>query len=371
MVFYLENLPIHVDNKMLRYLITRRWRLPPFQKLIDVFIPNKRNNKGRRYGFIEMVGIQNFIDMELALDNQYVGASAIRCCRGKHREARIGQTRPQKEMPVRTTVQQAPKNPKKHPAPSTSQPLSLTPNTTGDLKPVRKEIELVTPEANKAWLKRSLVGVMKKIEQVPKIHDIVADLGWICETRILGRGLVWMEFDTMQEYTKAQNDAQIGVHKLFTKVVPWSNDLEDKGRCVWVQCTGIPVHTWGVDTFHRIGAAIGKLVVIDDCTLIRKRMDVARLLVATNHSRVDMEVVGRLQGKEFIIRYMEEPMQGFVSNLDWCIGARLYEENEEEGGGEEEGEKDEKEGEETEVEDTYMENREKKRLKMSHFVKTL
>ncbi|KAI9185739.1 hypothetical protein LWI28_010249 [Acer negundo] len=53
-----------------------------------------------------------------------------------------------------------------------------------------------------------------------------------------------------------------------------------KPNPLWFTISGLPLHLWNITTFQKLGSILGNLSFIEEETLLRRRMDRARLLVA-------------------------------------------------------------------------------------------
>lgn len=98
----------------------------------------------------------------------------------------------------------------------------------------------------------------------------------------------------------------IGIHKdwweaVFSKVSVWSPALWVPRRCVWLQVYGIPLHVWHEELFKMLGNLFGVFVDFDEDTILRNRLDFARIKISTTRmgiidEHVRISVVGAVFG---------------------------------------------------------------------------
>ncbi|KAK3200244.1 hypothetical protein Dsin_023659 [Dipteronia sinensis] len=71
----------------------------------------------------------------------------------------------------------------------------------------------------------------------------------------------------------------------FVSMKNWSDSLQNFSSPVWINVSGVPLRLWNVNFFHKIGNLLGELLFIEKDTLLRKRLDRARLLIALPGNR--------------------------------------------------------------------------------------
>jgi hypothetical protein len=90
-------------------------------------------------------------------------------------------------------------------------------------------------------------------------------------------------------------------------VKPWSPNVVNLKRDVWVKVYGIPLHAWGDNLFRLLGERFGGFVDYDEDTASRTRFDVARLKFSTSsRSRIEVPVSIMVMGVSFELWVVEE-----------------------------------------------------------------
>ncbi|GLT94449.1 hypothetical protein SLE2022_121890 [Rubroshorea leprosula] len=70
--FFFYNFPEELEAKFL-------WNsFQMYGKVVDVYIPSKRDKRGKRYGFVRLTGVKNEIQMERRLNEIWIGSYKMR-----------------------------------------------------------------------------------------------------------------------------------------------------------------------------------------------------------------------------------------------------------------------------------------------------
>uniref|UniRef100_K7KKX5 RRM domain-containing protein n=1 Tax=Glycine max TaxID=3847 RepID=K7KKX5_SOYBN len=211
----------------------------------EVFIPRKRNKQGRRYGFVRYKGVRNVQQLQQHLDNMVfrglkMNVNVPRYGRGTRKED--GNS----AMVICGGGQQ--KYPKVSSEENTSQ--------------------------SRVWLKEAWVGRLKNLASFDNIEeDIWWDSGQNISPKYIGDDMVLLLGLTEENAGKLVNEEDEGWGDLFYSIEKWNPSLRPGFRLTWIQCWGIPL----------IIANIGEMVETDESLEDQRRLDVARILVKTQH----------------------------------------------------------------------------------------
>ncbi|KAL1320304.1 hypothetical protein AAHE18_14G047300 [Arachis hypogaea] len=69
--------------------------------------------------------------------------------------------------------------------------------------------------------------------------------------------------------------------QFFHTVWRWEESERSETRRVWLECFGIPLHTWSVETFNRIGGLWGEVIKCDERTESALSFSSGRVLIDT------------------------------------------------------------------------------------------
>ncbi|KAK3220537.1 hypothetical protein Dsin_014507 [Dipteronia sinensis] len=99
------------------------------------------------------------------------------------------------------------------------------------------------------WLEKTVVGVMKKFANFTKVTERLISRGFSFTARFLG-----------------------------SRAILWSFSYNEKPY--WFNISRIPLNYWNEMFFQKLGSKLGDLLMIDNETFLRKRLDRARLLIS-------------------------------------------------------------------------------------------
>ncbi|XP_058747128.1 uncharacterized protein LOC131620126 [Vicia villosa] len=93
----------------------------------------------------------------------------------------------------------------------------------------------------------------------------------------------------------------------FKEIKPWSYNIVDNDRDIWIRLYGVPSMTWNFDFFVGLGNKIGKFICVDENTSSRSCMDIARIMITVPllfHLEDFVNVV--IDGKEYSLVVRED-----------------------------------------------------------------
>jgi hypothetical protein len=93
----------------------------------------------------------------------------------------------------------------------------------------------------------------------------------------------------------------------FKEIRPWSPKEIDRDRNVWLRIHGIPAHAWNDLFFSQISKLWGFFVNVDDATMEKLSMDVARIMIRTSCQQVIDEFIDVKVNDDFYhLRVLED-----------------------------------------------------------------
>ncbi|GKV35665.1 hypothetical protein SLEP1_g43906 [Rubroshorea leprosula] len=174
------------------------------------------------------------------------------------------------------------------------------------------------------WLDGFFVGMARSVEIVPVIQERMYMEGMFSvRVKAMGGKMVLIDGEDKDELKHLMESAADWFSQWFEEICPWTPTMVAKERFVWLKIMGVPLSVWGDNFFSTISNLWGKFISLDDSTRLKKRFDVARVLVSTtltnNISRVLMvKVDGQFHN---IVCREEDGSNGFFNlktdyNLD-------------------------------------------------------
>lgn len=156
----------------------------------------------------------------------------------------------------------------------------------------------IAPDEKK-WLSEVWVGQLKNLVSFERIKDdLLWDIGVYITPKYMGDDLVLLLGLTDAKAEQMLNEENDGGVSMFHSLEKWSPSLRTSFRLTWVQCWGIPIMTWDMKQTHKIVAAIGDMVEVDDDVEEGRRMDRARVLIKTQWRPAIQHMVNVHIGRE-------------------------------------------------------------------------
>lgn len=93
----------------------------------------------------------------------------------------------------------------------------------------------------------------------------------------------------------------------FVSIQPWEPYDIDEERFVWIRIPGVPCHVWGEKLFAVLAETQGTYVKCDEETLLKTRMDEAKVCLRTKRmDLLDETFKINIEGKLFTVKIMED-----------------------------------------------------------------
>ncbi|KAE8702505.1 hypothetical protein F3Y22_tig00110482pilonHSYRG00200 [Hibiscus syriacus] len=249
---FIENLPEKIHWKRLESLFST------YGHVIDAFIPNKKNSKGGRFGFIRFATIEEARKAISSMNGVHIYDSRIRVSLAKYKPRQSYWRKSSKVVQRKSGMEEIPRI--KH-----------------------CEVEGVVDEEKLHVLSNCLVGWCKNFIKIGNLANQIQAKGLAGFTLMRAAGnVVLMVFEDSNSLRNVKDDKLETLAKWFSKVETWSESLMVESRRVWLVCEGIPFHAWNWDTFKNIATKWGKLIAIDNSCEFPSSFDRAKIQILTN-----------------------------------------------------------------------------------------
>ncbi|MCH89790.1 RNA recognition motif, partial [Trifolium medium] len=304
--FFFTNIPEDV-------LVVDLWKVfAKFGRVGEVYIPNKVDRWGRKFGFVKFLEVKNVEELNVKLGEVWCGTFKLRInlarfgrninqkARGQPSENKVdgpsfkevlggGVVLSDKKLKgkeiTETAVLKLPND-----ALLLSSPLQLEP-----------DMEFIYT------LESSVVGRLSKGKNIKQIQFNLCMEGYRnIRVANMGEGLVLV-------FSESGGDVGLAISKkswwegLLEDLRPWSPLMVTTKRDVWVRLYGVPLQLWNEQVFGSILKPRGDIVGLDDDTRGRTRFDVARVKLSSpilGSIDFTQEIVS--QGISFVVRVVEE-----------------------------------------------------------------
>lgn len=111
---------------------------------------------------------------------------------------------------------------------------------------------------------------------------------------------------------------------------PWTTDDVDNERLTWLRVYGVLLHVWNPEFFERLVITMGTYVSLDDRTINKLSLDVARILIRTKHLDLFHRVIPtKINGEVYAIKILEDwygPTWWPVTTFKTSVGSEIEDE---------------------------------------------
>jgi hypothetical protein len=329
--FYFTNFPDDIKAADLWSKFARYGRVG------EVYIPDKRDKQGRRFGFVKYRDIVDAREQLDLISNIWVGSFRLRV-----NLSRFAKYSPRKEVTekvaevgkgktgARVEVGSAVRGGRTFKEMVAKGPTGVN---HGKKPVVQKEDDVGSSEV--VWeveveptalvkLKGAYVGFLSEAKDHLDIQRNFTMDGYP-NIRVAPLGYLKVLITSSVE---GEVQGVVGVVgwwcTLFERFEEWSPNWVSNQRTTWLCCFGVPLHAWGTALFRMVGFKFGRFIDTDLDTKNMSRVDVAKIRIATNSPVVIDSVISVLVlGKKFVIRVVED-VGGVEERSFSCSGNEVH-----------------------------------------------
>jgi hypothetical protein len=240
-----------------------------FGRVGEVYIPNKLDKQGRRFGFVKFREVRNEAELLSRLGDIWVGTFKIRV-----NLPRFGR-----------------KESLKKPTGNTSEPRKGVEDRFRDGRPFAEVVTTSTEQQKEAWVPKPQNNthgvaneVVWEVEAEAEMTALLkgAVVGFLTEPRdclTIQQNLVMDGYQNIKVIplghrkvlltSKEDGDVQDLIGTVgwwctwFEKFEDWSPELVSNHRTTWLRCFGVPLHAWGEALFRSIAFKFGVFAEVD------------------------------------------------------------------------------------------------------------
>ncbi|GKV50624.1 hypothetical protein SLEP1_g57324 [Rubroshorea leprosula] len=336
--FFFYNFPEELEAKFL-------WNcFQMYGKVVDVYLPRKRDKRGKRFGFVRLTGVNNEMQMERKLNGIWIGLYKIRVKIANDRQRKSSMSKKlQGEVKDRGStnnmdrliqpgrsyaqvVKGQGKRTEKAPVNLQERDEEATPDKEDVSKRAQEKkvlekgeeiIEFIPTGEEMQWLEGGMVAEVRSMASVSEIQkQLDVDGGSISLVPIGGKSMLLTERvkGYLAEYMKI-NEELFGLW--FKLLKPWEKASEEKSRMVWLRIAGVPLKAWSERCFRMIGETIGEVLMIHDDTKKKSILWDGRVLIlCSDSSKISKRTKLRAGEQVHEIEIVEEEWR---SDPDWWL----------------------------------------------------
>jgi hypothetical protein len=288
--FFFTNFPEETQAVELWSLFAKHGRIG------EVYIPNKRDKRGNRFGFVRFKEVKDIESLSSRLEDVWVRMYKLRI--NLSRFARRSTTSSTE------TTKPAVKDVASSPGPFKQALLSgrVVQNSSAEAS---LEVEVV-PEVMYS-LEGSYVGRLGEGVEVRALQTKLWLSGLLSITVVVMGGDLVLISNNSGDEVRGPITKKGWWGGLLFDIKRWTPNMVYSKREIWVEVFGVPLHAWGESTFRSLANRCGRFLAVDIPTRNRSRLDVARVKLEVPLSGlIDFTFKLLVQGAGYNVRVVEE-----------------------------------------------------------------
>jgi hypothetical protein len=318
--FYFTNFPDNVKVMDLWGLFNK------FGRVGEVYIPNKLDKKGQRFGFVKFKEVSNAKELEDRLGDVWWDSFKLRInlSRFNRGAKESSDSKVQRGEGVSTHPKEPLFQQRAGGVARVAQGKSYRTALTQEVNEVRStgtiavhdKSQLVQPKVLVAKvdmehlkkLETSYVGFLLEEKDASKVSEglILEGYDWVKATYMGGNML--LSILSLRSVKDAVLANQKWWEGWFRSILEWSLDMFFDRRVVWLRCRGVPLHAWDESLFSSVAKKFGMFIEVDGTTANHTKLDVARVKISTSRMAfIDMDIMISVLDKNYQIWVVEEP----------------------------------------------------------------
>ncbi|KAK0581163.1 hypothetical protein LWI29_010799 [Acer saccharum] len=160
------------------------------------------------------------------------------------------------------------------------------------------------------WLEKSAMGVLKSFSNIAIVKKRLINIGFSCITKYLWGGAILWSFDSIQDCEGFISNSFFFLRDLFSSMEKWSAVRYFDKRPIWFNFTGVALDFRNEAFLKKLGSMIGVFMLVDEDTLFRKRLDMARILLMVSPNKVHPKKIKVVYSRRnFYVIVETEPSQ--------------------------------------------------------------
>ncbi|GKV40774.1 hypothetical protein SLEP1_g48377 [Rubroshorea leprosula] len=326
---YNQAVPFFFTNFPDDWTHDQMWRtFCKFGRLLEVYVPDRKDKYGRRFGFARFQDVKNTKALEEELDQIKIGGLKLHVNQPRFARQsktvtantygnKVGFTLKGPAEQLKVSYADALKGGSRPSQGNNLAEGSRHPSTrmtnermwvAKDQKHGWKGWSFNVDEKEYTWVEGSYVGTARAVELIPTLQEKFYMEGYFSlSLKPMGGKLVLMQCQDKEELQYLVENAGDWLAQWFDEVRPWTPSMVASDRFTWIKCQGVPLHAWGPKFFEDLSMFWGKLITLDDSTSNKKRFDAARFLISTPCSEVISKVMTvKINGEFYNIKCVEE-----------------------------------------------------------------
>ncbi|XP_027362640.1 uncharacterized protein LOC113870247 [Abrus precatorius] len=282
-------------------------------KVVDVFIPQKSDKLGRRFGFVCFVDVAEAKSLEAKLRSIVIGRMRLSINLTRHaREKTVGTKVSAKGSETRHSfVIGATKTSGNTYAEKLKAPRLI--ETHIGKKCVEKKkpwahLEFEVDEGRIEECRGAMVGRLHRKQDLKNMRGALLREGMLdINLTTMGDDIVLVESDAGVDLVDTVSLNKLWWEKWFYDLREWHPSMVAVRRVTWVRCYGVPLHAWGELFFRKLVSSLGDFIQIDQVTAERRRLDYGRIQLGTTIAElIKQNITVKINDRFYSIVMLEE-----------------------------------------------------------------
>lgn len=325
---FVDNLPYEMDSVWLRQLFR------PFGDVTDVYIPKKKSSSFHtKLEFVRFKSREEANRAVQELDGLRIRDFPIQVNLARYPQSSRNVVPSQNSGVPFASIKNRPSYAFKDKCRFNSdfvenRSLSFADIVSGK-KPSASCLSVKVRDGDYQWLSMSAIAKLPSQRSLESLREAFISEGvWNVQIRQMGGNFVLLTFESTDHMkSMLEGGGLCWLLNFFDEVKQWEPEpVTEYYRVVWLNCYGIPLNVWNVDTFFSIGRLWGEVITLDEDTSTRSSLSVGKVKISTKAFEVINHIVNlELNGKVFPVRVVEEQVgvNSFIKAICECNGANL------------------------------------------------
>lgn len=167
-----------------------------------------------------------------------------------------------------------------------------------------------------SWLSRLALISCKVLSDILVLKSILKDLEVSYDdVSLLGNNRAIVSFKEVS-HLKSFINFKDSFKDFFVFMSEWNEGVRASNILTWINVYGIPLLYWHLDFSRKIGNECGEFVSLVQATLSKSRVDMATILISTNHEQVPLCLRFSNEAKMVEVKLMEITTEVLLADED-------------------------------------------------------
>lgn len=281
-------------------------------RVLDIFIPKKRDKQGKRFGFVRFSTAVRREEILDRLNKVWIGSHIIRAFLPRYQRApenlvvRARNVDTKGKARTDFASHNVTLHSKRFLGCSFSEVLAGNGRSSSKTDAAEDLFQFQSHEEDKAWLRDAFTGRLKT-EFSWKDHgeEIQQECGGALKLTDMGNQLILIQSTSVDSTEEIINKFDEWTSFWLDWKKPWSHFDVNHYRTIWTRWIGVPLHAWSRRFFCTVSSKFGRLEELHDVTVHRKSLGEAYVSISTGLDTIDRIITCNIDGACFKIRIEE------------------------------------------------------------------